>query len=160
MIMLILSVNPNLNLTPQEKEILQLWEETIKEWRELTKPFSIPRAEEDDNNPNYVQNACSANCGRGSCSISCDGAAVCGCTSYGEPVCMCIDNKYGYNEPLTISSMVEDLSQKPYVGFYTIYDISGRVVFSGNLNGNLPSLKKGVYFLKDKSGKVSRVVVR
>jgi len=110
-----------------------------------------------ENDPRLDAVKCNANCPGGSCSCwFCD----CGCDSNGNPWCGGgpLSNETG--EPSLLQLNESNQIQKPYVGFYTIYDLSGRVVFSGNLNGNLPSLKKGVYFLKDKSGKVSRVVIR
>ncbi len=175
MIILMLGANPY--LTPQEKEIIQLWEETIKEWRNLTKPFSIPRAVERSKeiwkryyeyrekvlkslkanrfgDYDIARSKCSADCDRGSCSISCRTKwSYCGCPS-GDPICFC--------DPAPFSTEVKEdkTYQKSYKGFYTIYDLSGRVVFSGNLSGKLPPLKRGVYFLKDRSKNISKVVIR
>ncbi len=176
MIILMLSANPY--LTPQEREILQLWEKALEMRKKLTKPFSIPRADEDDNNPNYEQDACSANCRKGSCSVSCYGTVVCGCTSAGEPVCMCLDsdiiptsNKYGHNkrlqkanEPLTISSTIGGLKVRAFSKdkpiSVEVWDVSGRRIGRYWVRGERTiSLKPGIYFVRA-LGKVRKVIVK
>ncbi len=53
----------------------------------------------------------------------------------------------------------QEASLKALNGPATIYDPAGRLVWTGTLNGHLPNLKSGIYFLRTASG-VRRLVVR
>ena len=109
-----------------------------------------------NNDPSLDAVRCNASCPGGSCSCwFCD----CGCDSGGNPWCGSNPGPLGAlgsNENRENHNTV----QHPYTGYYTVYDITGRVVFSGRLNGSLPPLRSGIYFVKDRKGTVSKVVVR
>jgi len=108
-----------------------------------------------NNDPSLNAVKCNADCPGGSCSCW---FCSCGCDDNGNPWCGDSDNI----SPL--GSLGEDENyrskRRSYTGYYTVYDMGGRVVFSGRLNGRLPSLRAGVYFLKDGRGNVSKVVIR
>ncbi len=53
----------------------------------------------------------------------------------------------------------EAKSEDPLKGPATIYDPSGRIVWTGILNGHLPPLKSGIYLLRT-GPQVRKVVVR
>ncbi len=110
-----------------------------------------------ESDPSLDAVRCSASCPGGSCSCwFCN----CGCDSNGNPWCGSPPNTNGTNSLQLDEDNTPKRVQKSYKGFYTIYDLSGRVVFSGNLSGKLPQLKRGVYFLKDRSKNISKVVIR
>ena len=96
-------------------------------------------------------NSCSVSCPLGSCHTSAHGnvAVQCLCTDDGRPVCRTRREESGPQEA----------SLKALNGPATIYDPAGRLVWTGTLNGRLPNLKGGIYFIRTVSG-VRRIVVR
>ncbi len=169
------------SLSKGEKEILHLWDETLKEFERISSsPFSLPIPKGDETAPNYEQSSCSANCSAGSCSVSCYGVVICGCTSGGSPVCRCkssgivpagksqnshseskvkVENFKIASLPGGVEVINRSNGEAKEVG---VWDVSGRLI----TRFVLPSkgtrtlhLKRGIYFVKVGSS-VKKVVVR
>ncbi len=108
-----------------------------------------------NNDPSLNAVKCNADCPGGSCSCW---FCSCGCDDNGNPWCGDSDGISPLRSPGSNENRGPE--QKAYTGYYTVYDVSGRLIFSGRLNGRLPSLRSGIYFLKDSKGNVSKVVIR
>ena len=95
---------------------------------------------------------CEITCTYGYCNAEVEGKGIahCGCKEDGSPVCWTSGERSGPQE---------STREQRYEGFARIYDPSGRLVWQGYLKGNLPSLKRGVYFVRTPHG-TRRIVVK
>ncbi|NPA80495.1 MAG: T9SS type A sorting domain-containing protein [Thermotogae bacterium] len=156
----------------EEREILRLWDETVKEL-ERSSPFGLPIPKGDKTTPNYEQSRCSAQCSAGSCSVSCYGVVICGCTSNGAPVCQCKSTGKSKRPHSDYSAEAENIEvlavpggieisshSKSNSNEVKIWDVSGRLVARFTLEGRkVLRLRRGLYFVKVGS-RVKKVMVR
>ncbi|NPB04522.1 MAG: T9SS type A sorting domain-containing protein [Thermotogae bacterium] len=167
----------------EEKEILRLWDETVKEL-ERSSPFGLPIPKGDKTTPNYEQSSCSAQCSAGSCSVSCYGVVICGCTPNGAPVCRCRSSgivptggskrphsdysaeagDIEVSEDIKVSAVPGGIEISSYSNGDSnevkIWDVSGRLVTRFTLKDRkVLRLRRGLYFVKVGS-RVKKVLVR
>ena len=164
--------------TEEEKEILRLWDKTVKELERISSPFGLPVPKGDGTTSGSEQSSCSANCSAGSCSVSCYGVVICGCTSSGAPVCRCKDSGivptgksrgshsgYGENKGnFKVSAIPGGIEITTPSNVKTtevsIWDVSGRLVARFTFKGRKAlNLKRGLYFVKV-GHKVKKVIVK